>query len=167
MIEFLSFQKEGLSVIMIEPAENIMYKKTCHTLKRKEELPEFPIDNSIFPSVKKRVQVARELDKLLLTTKKEDINKSWLKKTAEEADIDYSEDSDEDCTQMKDEASFRLKEKEANKRKSSIDAKRYELKQLLCLPVTQYGFSGKYPTMTGQLQLPSDFKGIYIIIFLK
>ena len=162
-------QKEGLSVIMIEPGENIMYKKTCHTLKRKEELPEFPIDNSIFPSVKKRVQVARELDKLLLTTKKEDINKSWLKKTAEEADIDYSEDSDEDCTQMKDEASFRLKEKEANKRKSSIDAKRYELKQLLCLPVTQYGFSGKYPTMTGQLQLPSDFKGIYIVIimFLK
>merc|ERR1712001_445387 len=60
--------------------------------------------------------------------------------------------------QMKDEASFRLKEKEANKRKSSIDAKRYELKQLLCLPVTQYGFSGKYPTITGQLQLPSDFK---------
>ena len=157
-------QKEGLSVIMIEPGENIMYKKTCHTLKRKEELPEFPIDNSIFPSVKKRVQVARELDKLLLTTKKEDINKSWLKKTAEEADIDYSEDSDEDCTQMKDEASFRLKEKEANKRKSSIDAKRYELKQLLCLPVTQYGFSGKYPTMTGQLQLPSDFKGIYMLI---
>lgn len=157
-------QKEGLSVIMIEPGENIMYKKTCHTLKRKEELPEFPIDNSIFSSVKKRVQVARELDKLLLTTKKEDVNKSWLKKTAEEADIDYSEDSDEDCTQMKDEASFRLKEKEANKRKSSIDAKRYELKQLLCLPVTQYGFSGKYPTMTGQLQLPSDFKGIYMLI---
>ena len=83
-------QKEGLSVIMIEPGENIMYKKTCHTLKRKEELPEFPIDNSIFSSVKKRVQVARELDKLLLTTKKEDVNKSWLKKTAEEADIDYS-----------------------------------------------------------------------------
>ena len=159
-------QKEGLSVIMIEPGENIMYKKTCHTLKRKEELPEFPIDNSIFSSVKKRVQVARELDKLLLTTKKEDVNKSWLKKTAEEADIDYSEDSDEDCTQMKDEASFRLKEKEANKRKSSIDAKRYELKQLLCLPVTQYGFSGKYPTMTGQLQLPSDFKGIYMLIIM-
>ena len=159
-------QKEGLSVIMIEPGENIMHKKTCHTLKRKEELPEFPIDNSIFSSVKKRVQVARELDKLLLTTKKEDINKSWLKKTAEEADIDYSEDSDEDCTQMKDEASFRLKEKEANKRKSSIDAKRYELKQLLCLPVTQYGFSGKYPTMTGQLQLPSDFKGIYMLIIM-
>ena len=159
-------QKEGLSVIMIEPGENIMYKKTCHTLKRKEELPEFPIDNSIFSSVKKRVQVARELDKLLLTTKKEDINKSWLKKTAEEADIDYSEDSDEDCTQMKDEASFRLKEKEANKRKSNIDAKRYELKQLLCLPVTQYGFSGKYPTMTGQLQLPSDFKGIYMLIIM-
>ena len=158
-------QKTGLSVIMIEPGENIMYKKTCHTLNRNDELPVFPIDNSIFPSVKRRVQVARELDKLLLVTKKEDVDKSWMKKAAEEADLEYSEDSDNELSQNKDEMASHLKAKKISKRKSDVEQKRFELKQLLALPVTQYGFSGKYPTMTGQLQLPSDFKGILILKF--
>ena len=154
-------QKEGVSVIMIEPGENIMYKKTCHTLKRNEELPNFPIDSSIFPIVKTRVQVARELDKLLLSTKKEEVNKSWFKKAAEEADLEYSEASDDECN-AKNEVTSLEKAKMISKRNVNVEHKRFELKQLLALPLTQHGFSGKYPTKTGQLQLPSEFQGIRI-----
>lgn len=150
--------KEGLSVILIEPGENIMYKKTCHTLKRNEDLPDFPIDSSIFPSVKNRVQVAKELDKLLLSTKKEEVNKSWFKKAAEDADLEYSEASDDSCN-AKNEISTLAKAKEISKRNANVGRKRLELQQLLALPLTQHGFSGKYPTKTGQLQLPSDFQG--------
>jgi ATP-dependent RNA helicase DDX24/MAK5 len=155
-------QKEGLSIVLIEPGENNTYKKICHTLKRNEELPDFPIDSSIFPSVKKRGQVARELDKVLFRSKKEEVNKSWFKKAAEEADLEYSEASDDSCN-AKNEISSLDKAKETSKRNTNVENKRLELKQLLALPLTQHGFSGKYPTKTGQLQLPSDFQGIQIL----
>jgi hypothetical protein len=38
-----------------------------------EELPSFPVDSNVMPFVKERLTVARELDKLLLTSKKEAI----------------------------------------------------------------------------------------------
>ena len=87
--------KEGISVMLIEPAESFSYKKLSRTLGRSEDdLPPFPVDADIFPQVKLRVQVARDLDKLLLTTKKERVEKSWFKKAAEEMDIAYSGDDD-------------------------------------------------------------------------
>jgi len=36
-----------------------------------EELPSFPVDSSVMQIVKERLTVARELDKLLLSSKKE------------------------------------------------------------------------------------------------
>ena len=153
-------QKEGLSVIMIEPGESTTYKKTCYTLNRKDELPVFPIDNSIFPTVKQRVQVAREVDKLLLSTKKEEVNKSWMKKMSEEAELEYSEASDDDQMYAKDEMASISRSKELSKRKGKLEQKQYELNMLLAQPLTQQGFSGKYPTMSGQLNLPRDLQGI-------
>ena len=153
-------QKEGLSVIMIEPGESTTYKKTCFTLGRKDELPIFPTDNSIFSIVKQRVQVAREVDKLQLATKKEEISKSWMKKMADDAELEYSEASDDDEADPKDEMSTIAKAKELSKRKSNLEQKQYELKILLAQPLTQQGFSGKYPTMSGQLNLPKQFQGI-------
>ena len=49
--------KEGLSVILIDSTESLSYKKICHTLKRVEELPLFPVDSSVYSSVKTRMQV--------------------------------------------------------------------------------------------------------------
>ena len=160
-------QKEGLSVIMIEPGESTTYKKTCFTLGRKDELPIFPTDNSIFSMVKQRVQVAREVDKLLLTTRKEEINKNWMKKIAEEAELEYSEASDNEETNAKDEMTSIAKSKELSKRKSNLEQKQYELNMLLAQPLTQQGFSGKYPTMSGQLNLPKEFQGINFAIINK
>ena len=49
--------KEGLSVILIDSSESLSYKKICHTLKRVEDLPLFPVDSSVYSSVKARMQV--------------------------------------------------------------------------------------------------------------
>ena len=50
--------KEGISVMLIEPAENFAYKKLSRTLGRSEdEMPTFPVDADIFPQVKQRVKV--------------------------------------------------------------------------------------------------------------
>ena len=137
--------------MLIEPAENLSYKKMCKTLGRSEDLPTFPVDSDVFPQVKARVAVARELDKLLLTSKKEHVEKSWFKKAAEEMDIEYSGSEDED-----DEATQLSKRKDLVKRQSTTQAKQFELNHLLSLPITQSGFSGKYPTMSGKLELPRN-----------
>jgi len=148
--------KEGISVMMIEPAENASYKKLCKTLGRtaggKDDLPTFPVDSDVFPQVKLRVQVARELDKLLLSSKKEQVEKSWFKKAAEEMEIEFSGNEDEEDD---DDERVRLqRHKETTKRKNDIQSKQFELSRLLALPITQSGFSGKYPTMSGRLAMP-------------
>merc|ERR1719322_834792 len=83
--------KEGLSVILIDSSESLSYKKICHTLKRVEDLPLFPIDSSVYSSVKARMQRARELDKLKLGARKKEVEKSWWKRAAEEAELVLSE----------------------------------------------------------------------------
>ena len=41
-------------------------------------------------------------------------------------------------------------------RKQQIAAKSRELAALLAVPLTTQGFSGKYPTKSGRLELPDD-----------
>ena len=102
------------------------------------------------------IQVARELDKLLLSTKKEKVEKNWFKKAAEEMDIELSDDDLEDDESMRIEA-----RKKEMKRSGDTAAKQAELSALLATPIVQAGFSGKYPTMTGRLELPKSMTGTF------
>merc|ERR1719367_2462473 len=85
---------------------------------------------------------------------------------ADEAELDYSEASEDDETGTKDEMTSIAKSKEVAKRKSNLEQKQYELKLLLSQPLTQTGFSGKYPTMSGQLNLPKGFQALAMLAFL-
>jgi ATP-dependent RNA helicase DDX24/MAK5 len=114
-------------------------------------LPAFPVDSQTLSAVKLRVNTARELDKLLLAAKKEEVSKSWFKKAAEEADLVVSESDDED-------EFGEPKSKVQADHKSQIKSKRAELHSMLATPMHSQGFSGKYPTMSGRLQLPTDFQ---------
>merc|ERR1719430_2877438 len=78
---------------------------------------------------------------------------------ADDAELEYSEASDDDEANSKDEMTSIAKAKELSKRKNNLEQKHYELKMLLAQPLTQQGFSGKYPTMSGQLNLPKQFQG--------
>lgn len=140
--------------MLIDPSENQFYKRMCRTLNRDEDLPPFPVDDQVLSAVKVRVNTARQLDKLLLASKKEEVEKNWFKKAAKEADLEYSDDSANDSENEFTQARSRQK---ANQ-KSKITAKKAELSQLLALPLHHQTYSGKYPTMSGKLQLPSEFK---------
>ena len=59
-------------------------------------MPLFPVDSSVFAAVKARMQRARELDKLKLGARKKDVEKSWWRRAAEEAELELSESEDED-----------------------------------------------------------------------
>ena len=99
--------------------------------------------------------MARELDKLLLTSKKEKVEKNWFKKAAEEMDMELS---DNDELAANDESLRIEARKKEMKRSGDTAAKQAELKALLETPIVQSGFSGKYPTMTGRLEMPKGME---------
>ncbi len=104
-------------------------------------------------AVKVRVNTARDLDKMLLASRKEEVSKSWLKKAAEEADLELSDSDKEDKF-----ADIDPKSKRKSEQKNKIKAKEAELSRLLATPMHGQGFAGKFPTMTGKLRLPTDFR---------
>ncbi|KAK2725301.1 ATP-dependent RNA helicase ddx24-like [Artemia franciscana] len=79
--------KQGISVVLIEPAEHQLYKKVCKTLNRSKDLPEFPVDGGILPEIKKIVKAARDYEKLLHQDRKRQSEKNWFNKMASEADL--------------------------------------------------------------------------------
>ena len=82
----------------------------------------------------------------------QDVEKSWWKKAAEEADLIVS-DSDED---EDDEVNCSTKRK--SNQKQLIAAKQAELNALIAKPLMSIEFSGKYPTQSGKLMLPAKTK---------
>ena len=87
--------------MLIDPSETHFYKRMCRTLNRDEDLPAFPINSELLAAVRLRVNLARSLDKLKLSMCKEDVKKNWLKKAAEEAELELSNDEDDDKTRAR------------------------------------------------------------------
>lgn len=52
-----------------------------------EDFPLFPVEQDILATLKERVNVARELDKLELNIRKTNSDVGWLQKAAAEMDI--------------------------------------------------------------------------------
>ena len=93
------------------------------------------------------------MDKLLLTSKKERVEKNWFKKAAEAMDMEVSDNDDELAANADESLRIEARKKE-EKRSGDTAAKQAQLKALLETPIVQSGFSGKYPTMTGRLEMP-------------
>ena len=96
------------------------------------------------------MQKARELDKLKLGARKTDAEKSWRRRAAEEAELVLS-DSDAD-SEGAEEGGGKTRVKAAERQR--IAQKQTELDALLDEPLASAGFSGKYPTKTGKLEMP-------------
>ncbi|CAD6240956.1 GSCOCG00009027001-RA-CDS [Cotesia congregata] len=128
-------QKEGITVLMMEPSEKQYYTKLCKTLGHTQDIPMFPIIDRLLVAVKERVNVAREIDKLELVSKRDNLKKSWLKKAAEEMDLLLDEDEQEMTLETKESADLRR----------HLKLKRNQLSKLLMQPLFTQGFSGKYP----------------------
>ncbi|KAK7865654.1 hypothetical protein R5R35_006911 [Gryllus longicercus] len=128
-------QKEGITVLIMEPEEAPAYLRLCNSLGRGRDLPDFPIDNDIFSAAKSRVQLALQIDKLEYTTKRTNSNHGWFQKAAKEMDILL--DEEELPSKMNNEASARVK-KQVNGLKRQLDA-------LIGKPVIPRAVSVKFP----------------------
>lgn len=116
-----------------------------------EDLPIFPVSDRHLQVVKERVDLARDVDKLELKNKRTSSEIGWMKKTAEEMDmiIDGFEEGGSELSD--DEDAFQI---ERNKNVSQLNSKRIQLATLLQKPLFPRGFSFKYPTASGKLDIP-------------
>ncbi|XP_024887119.1 ATP-dependent RNA helicase ddx24-like, partial [Temnothorax curvispinosus] len=128
-------EKEGITVLMMEPSEKQNYTKLCKTLGRTHDLPVFPVVDRLLITIKERVDVARDIDKLELKSRRQNNQKGWLRKAVEEMDMVLDEEDD-------DESSTESEEAAALKRQ--LKAKKSQLRFLLSKPMFPKGFSGKY-----------------------
>lgn len=138
--------REGLSLMLIDPSEQALVRRHCGNLARTTDIPTFPVDGKRLDAVGERIKAARKLDKLLLQTRKENAGMNWKAKAAEDADLIISDSEDEDGENQR----------KQMERKQDVKITTKILKNMLAVPLTTKEFSGKYPTMTGQLVLPGE-----------
>lgn len=136
-------QCTGLSVMLVEPKELVCYRKICHTLNRKEDLPDFPVDTDVLRSARERVLLARKLESEDHRVRRRNYENNWFRRAAEEMDIELDETLIDKRGQ-----------KQAADDRRRLNAMRSQLQKLLKKPLFPSGFSGRYLTQHGELQLP-------------
>ncbi|KAI9476623.1 P-loop containing nucleoside triphosphate hydrolase protein [Zychaea mexicana] len=123
---------EGVSLLLCAPDELKLYTKLYKTLKKGAHYPDFPVDVGILNEMKKRVALATEIDKLEHREQKSSHDENWMRKMAEEMDVEFDEEE----------------HTKPNKKSSKIKIlnKKGELKHLLAQPMLPFGVSRKYIT---------------------
>ncbi|KAI8363577.1 P-loop containing nucleoside triphosphate hydrolase protein [Mortierella sp. GBAus27b] len=138
---------EGISLLFCGPDEVQLYRKICVTLKRDNGIPEFPVDRSVFPEMKKRVALAKKIDEQEHRIQKAAHQDDWMRKSAEAMDIILDEDLLNSAgSKSKKGDDDDLDESAMTGRKNKIKAMRTELKTMLQKPLMPKGASAKYIT---------------------
>ncbi|XP_048263891.1 ATP-dependent RNA helicase DDX24 isoform X2 [Bombus terrestris] len=139
-------QKDGITVLMMEPSEKEYYSKLCKTLGRTEDIPMFPVVDRLLIATKERVEIAREIDKLELKCRRDNSKNGWLRKAVEEMDLVLEEDEENLAVEMEEKASL----------KHQLKKKKHQLASLMSKTLFPKGFSGKYPDVNIELKLNDD-----------
>ncbi|CAG8442223.1 2031_t:CDS:10 [Ambispora gerdemannii] len=85
-------RREGISLMLCSPEEIVLYRKICQKLKKDEGLSNFPVDQSIVKAIKQRITLARKIDQDEHKLQKNNYDDDWLKKVAQDLDVDVDED---------------------------------------------------------------------------
>lgn len=138
--------KEGLSLLLISPDDMMNFQKIYKTLGKCDELPMFPVETKCMKAIEERVKLAHSIEKLEYFNSREKRHNSWLKRAAEELELDLDEDlllggekdEDDDREQQK-----------------KVKGMKKHLKYLISQPIFKSMLKTKYPTQMGKLSLPN------------
>ncbi|XP_033097954.1 ATP-dependent RNA helicase DDX24-like [Anneissia japonica] len=136
--------KEGLSLMMVSPAEVSSFKRVCKTLNR-DDLPIFPTEIRYLREVKGRVDAVRELETIEHRLAKKRHHNDWFIKAAKEIDVELDDDLlHHDLGNVH------------QQKQQSAEMKRMkkELAAMLQAPIFPRGASQLYLTAGGQLAVP-------------
>ncbi|KAG9104867.1 ATP-dependent RNA helicase [Ceratobasidium sp. 370] len=129
-------QREGFSLLLVAPSERGIMKGLMESLKRTEAISEMPVEHDILDKLKRRVQLARQIDAAQHKVKKDNHEKNWLKETAEALDLELDSDMEAENERSH----------EAKKHSARVHQLKQELKALLAEPLVARGISRKYIT---------------------
>ena len=133
--------KGGQSIILEGPKDFKEYKKIHTLMKLTADLPSFEVDVRVLPDIKKRVMLARTIDKEEHQQKKRSSEDKWFEQAAKSLDLEVDGSGD-----ANDAISKRKKNQKLNILKKELD-------QLLQKPLVPRGFSGSYITKSGKLEV--------------
>ncbi|ORZ17283.1 P-loop containing nucleoside triphosphate hydrolase protein [Absidia repens] len=133
--------RDGISLLLCGPDEMKVYRKLVQTLRKGEKYPDFPIDLGILRAMKKRVQLATEIDKLEHQENKVTHDDNWMRNMAKEMDMEFDEDMVKGNNNSREET-----EHQFEKDRAKVRSLRYELKDLLKTPMLPDGASTRYLT---------------------
>ena len=84
----------GISIALVSPREKKLMETICESVGMPQGFPAFPRGVSLDPSVKRCVALAREIGEVVAKGEKVDRDAQWLKKSAEEADLEGNWDEE-------------------------------------------------------------------------
>ncbi|KAM6133222.1 ATP-dependent RNA helicase DDX24 [Phoenicopterus ruber ruber] len=142
---------EGLSLLLIGPDDLINFRKIYKTLEKSEELPFFPVETKCMTSIKERVNLARQIEKVEFFNSRAKQHNSWLQQAAEALEIDL----DDDMFMGK-----KPSEQEESQKQKMLKGMKKQLKHMLSQPLFKVLMKTKYPTQSGKLLLPQTLVGI-------
>ncbi|KAM8807666.1 ATP-dependent RNA helicase DDX24 [Eudromia elegans] len=138
---------EGLSLLLIGPDDLINFRKIYKTLEKSEELPFFPVETKYLTSVKERMNLARQIEKVEFFNSRAKQHNSWLQQAAEALEIDLDDD-----ILMGGKAT----EQEESQKQKMLKGMKKQLKHMLSQPLFKVLMKTKYPTQSGKLLLPQS-----------
>ena len=92
---------EGASVMLVTPTERQRYRTLLRNLNRTAPLPSFPTVESAVAEAKRRMAIARKLEKLVHTKNKDRADAEWRKSNAEALGIELDSDEEGDATTVR------------------------------------------------------------------
>ena len=92
---------EGASVMLVTPAERQRYRTLLRNLNREAPLPSFPTVESAVAEAKRRVSVARKLDKLVHAKQKDRAEAEWRRSNAEALGIELDSEEEGDAATVR------------------------------------------------------------------
>ena len=122
---------DGLSIALVVPSEKGRYIAMCKAMGKLDGLPDFPIDASYMPGVRKRLKLAAKADDLARTQSKAKAEKTWRQRQAEAMEILLDSDDDSDGGEDERSDSFHQSQKKKDELKSALAALNAELKKPL------------------------------------
>ncbi|GAA5996125.1 ATP-dependent RNA helicase [Rhodotorula paludigena] len=146
---------EGLALQLVAPEEKNVQRMLMASLGKTTDLPTLPADFSILDQLKKRVELAKQIDQARHRLTKQAHEDKWLRDAAEAMEIDLDDDdegSDADPAQV----SSRKQRAQSQARSRALRA---ELDQLLAKPLMLRGVSAKYLTTRGRVGLVDQLVG--------
>ena len=141
--------QEGVSVALIEPAEQRRWAEIWRALQRQDRLPSLPVEYTFLERIRERLQLAREIDSLVHRETKQSHDDAWLRNLAQDAEIGMESDEGSDADDNEaavHSRSGRRRGKGARAARDQIGALRAQLDALLAKPLSARGVSQRYLT---------------------